>query len=386
MTTGVDASWPPLRHLRVLDLTRLLPGGFATSMLADLGADVVKVEPPGGDPLRRLAPETFAAISRNKRSAVIDLADLPGRAAFLALVPGFDVVVESHRPGVLDRLGLGFAELSRVNKALVLCSLSGFGQTGPYSQRPGHDVNFLALSGFFAVPHRPGAVVDRVGVRIGDMAGAMYAALSITVAAQHAAATGTGQHVDVSLHEAATAWAGPLALPSLNLADPADSPSVTGDNDVFTTQDGRRLSFATFEDKFWRAFRDRLSPEFPELATNAYDHRVERTRHKAAVAALLAGVFAGRDLDWWTEVLTELNLPWAPVYATPAEVIDDVHVRARELVSTVPTGVPGQRWHQVRFPVVFGAGLDSFRRPSPPLGRHTDEVLAEVTETSIPGF
>ncbi|GAB6916380.1 hypothetical protein JCM13580A_61820 [Streptomyces drozdowiczii] len=324
--------------LRVLDLTRLLPGGFATQVLADLGADVVKIEPSGGDPLRGAAPETFAALNRNKRSAVLDIVRPEGRSALLDLLPEYDVVVESYRPGVLDRLGLGFTALRRANPSVVLCSLSGFGQSGPYAGRPGHDVNFLALSGFFAVPNRPGGRVDRPGVRVGDLAGSMYAALSVVVAAQHASVTGVGQHVDVSLHEAAAAWAGPLALPALNLDDPADSPVLTGDNDVFTTRDGRRLSFATFEDKFWRAFRDRLADEFPALATDAYDRRVDRTRHKDAVSALLAEVFAARDLAWWAKVFGELDVPWAPVYETPEDIVDDPHVRARNLVATVPGG------------------------------------------------
>ncbi|MCX4657956.1 CaiB/BaiF CoA transferase family protein [Streptomyces uncialis] len=374
MTGREDTSWLPLRQLRILDLTRLLPGGFAGSLLADLGADVVKVEPPVGDPLRQVMPETFAAIHRNKRSIMLDLAEPEGKRAFLALVPRFDVVIESHRPGVLDRLGLGFAALRRANPRVVLCSLSGFGQTGPYSRRPGHDVNFLALSGFFAVPQRPTGSVDRPGVRVADLAGAMYAALSITVAAQHAATTGTGQHVDVSLHEAAAAWAGPLALPALNGAA-VNSPLVTGDNDAFTTRDGRRLSLALFEDKFWRAFRERLAGEFPALATDAYDRRRDRTRHKEAVSALLAAVFADRDLKWWIEVLGELDVPWAPVHETAAAVVDDEHVQARELITEVPGGPEDQRWHQVRFPVVFGAGLDSFRTPAPDLGEHTAEVL-----------
>jgi crotonobetainyl-CoA:carnitine CoA-transferase CaiB-like acyl-CoA transferase len=376
VSPAAGTPWLPLRRLRVLDLTRLLPGGFATSLLADLGADVVKVEPPTGDPLRRAAPETFAAISRNKRSVVLDLFDPAGREDFLTLVASSQVVVESHRPGVLNRIGLGYAALRQANPGVVLCSLSGFGQTGPYARRPGHDVNFLALSGFFAVPNRPGGRTDRPGVRAGDLAGAMYAALSISVAAQHAAETGVGQHVDVSLHEAAAAWAAPFALPALNFADPAADPVLTGDNGVFVTRDGHRLSFATFEDKFWRSFRDRVSGEFPVLATNAYDARTARTRHKAAVSEVLAAVFAERDLDWWVTVLGELDVPWAPVYDTAAQVVADPHVQARQLVTAVP-GEAGQRWHQVRFPVVFGAGHDSFRLPAPELGEHTADVLGE---------
>ncbi|MGW3962979.1 CaiB/BaiF CoA transferase family protein [Amycolatopsis sp. NPDC005003] len=376
MSSAEGSSWLPLRGLRVLDLTRLLPGGFATSLLADLGADVVKIEPPAGDPLRRAAPGTFAAISRNKRSVVLDLFDPAAREDLLALVADSRVLVESHRPGVLDRIGLGYADLRRVNPGVVLCSLSAFGQTGPYAGRPGHDVNFLALSGFFAVPNRPGGRTDRPGVRTGDLAGAMYAALSITVAAQHAAESGIGQHIDVSLHESAAAWAAPFALPALNFADPGDDPVLTGDNDVFVTRDGGRLSFATFEDKFWRVFRDRLSVEFPALDTDAYDERAERTRHKAAVSGLLAAVFAERDLDWWVGVLGGLDIPWAPVYDSAAEVVADPHVQARRLVTAGP-GDPGRGRYQVRFPVVFGAGHDSFRTPAPELGEHTAAVLGE---------
>lgn len=385
MTGSPGAPWLPMRDLRVLDLSRLLPGGFAGSLLADLGADVVKVEPPAGDPLRRIAPETFAAIHRNKRSVVLNLAEPEGKRALLDLLPEYDVVIESHRPGVLDRLGLGYAELRSAHPRVVLCSLSGFGQSGPYAGRPGHDVNFLALSGFFAVPSRPGTRVERPGVRIADLAGAMYAALSITVAVQDAARTGTGQHVDVSLHEAATAWAGPLALPSLRLPTPADTPVLTGDNDVFTTRDGRRLALALVEDKFWRAFRDRLGGTFPELATDVYDRRADRTLHKETVSDLLAGVVAGRDLAWWAGELADLDVPWAPVHETAAELLDDVHVHARRLVTATPGCDTDQQWHQVRFPVLFGAGLDSLRTPAPALGQHTGEVLSRTRTAHTTG-
>ncbi|MFF2964762.1 CaiB/BaiF CoA transferase family protein [Streptomyces sp. NPDC057963] len=379
MPVEPTAGWPGLRGLRVLDLSRLLPGGFATLMMADLGADVIKVESPnGGDYGRIVDPDTFAALNRNKRSVVLDLREKAGRETLLRLVERSDAVVESHRPGVLESMELGYRQLRAVNRRVVLCSITGYGQTGPYATRPGHDLNFLALSGFFAVPHRADGIVDRVGVRVADMAGAMYAALATAVAVSSARSTGEGQHVDVSLHEAAAAWAGALAPPLQEGRPRADSPLVTGDNDIFVLADGRRISFATFEDKFWLTFRQALAAEFPVLADACYDRRADRTRAKREVRELLEDVFAQRDLAWWSAALSGLDLPWAPVYETTAEVLEDEHVTVRGLVGTLPGSATEHPRQQVRFPVVFGSGLDSLRGAAPGHGEHTAEVLAEL--------
>ncbi|MEV0370857.1 CoA transferase [Streptomyces sp. NPDC050636] len=379
MPENPTEDWPGLRDIRVLDMSRLLPGGFATVLMADLGADVIKIESPGGGDYGRLVdPDAFAALNRNKRSVVLDLRDAAARATLLRLVGCSDAVVESYRPGVMEGMGLGYEQLRAANPRVVLCSISGFGQTGPYASRPGHDLNFLALSGFFAVPHRTDGAVDRVGVRVADLAGAMYAAYTTAVAVAAARATGQGQHLDVSLHEAAAAWCGPLALPLLERADPVDSPLVTGDNDVFTLADGRRIAFATFEDKFWLTFRRAFADEFPALTDDAYDRRADRTRAKREVRALLTDVFAQRDLAWWTASLSALDLPWAPVYESADELLDDAHVQDRQLVGTLPASATDRPRRQVRFPVLFGAGLDSLRGAAPGHGEHTDEVLAEL--------
>ncbi|MEU9624469.1 CaiB/BaiF CoA-transferase family protein [Streptomyces sp. NPDC048155] len=381
MPVEPTAGWPGLRGLRVLDLSRLLPGGFATLMMADLGADVIKVESPnGGDYGRIVDPDTFAALNRNKRSVVLDLREKAGRETLLRLVERSDAVVESHRPGVLESMELGYLQLRAVNRRVVLCSITGYGQTGPYATRPGHDLNFLALSGFFAVPHRADGIVDRVGVRVADMAGAMYAALATTVAVSSARTTGEGQHVDVSLHEAAAAWSGALAPPLQEGRPRADSPLVTGDNDIFVLADGRRISFATFEDKFWLTFRQALAAEFPVLADACYDRRADRTRAKREVRELLEDVFAQRDLAWWSAALSGLDLPWAPVYETTAEVLEDEHVAVRGLVGSLPGSATEHPRQQVRFPVVFGSGLDSLRGAAPGHGEHTAEVLAELDQ------
>ncbi|MDX3753461.1 CaiB/BaiF CoA-transferase family protein [Streptomyces sp. AK08-02] len=369
-------AWPGLSGLRVLDLSRLLPGGFATLMMADLGADVIKIEDPRlGDYGRLVDPDAFAALNRNKRSVILDLRTEEGRADLLRLVADSEVVVESYRPGVLDAMGLGYDRLREANPRIVLCSVSGFGQSGPYARRPGHDLNFLALSGYFAVPHRTTGRVDRAGVRVADLAGAMYAAYATLVAVFAARESGEGQHLDVSLHEAAAAWSGPFALPLLERAEPVDSPLVTGDNDLFTTADGRRIALATFEDKFWVAFRQALAPEFPVLDDGSYDRRPARTRAKHEVAKVLAEVFAQRDFAWWTSVLAGLDIPWAPVYESAEEMLADPHTVERELVGTLPGSAADRPRRQVRFPVRFGAGLDSLRGAAPAHGEHTAEVL-----------
>ncbi|MFC6879538.1 MULTISPECIES: CaiB/BaiF CoA transferase family protein [Actinomadura] len=369
-----EVAWSCLNGARVLDLSRLLPGPFATMLLADLGADVVKVEDAasGGDPLRAFGRRRFAVNNRNKRSVALDLRSAEGRAAFLRLAGRADAVVESFRPGVLDEMGLGYERLRAANPGIVLCSLSGFGQDGPYAGRPGHDLNFLGLSGFFAVPSRPDAEVTRPGVRVGDLIGSMYAALSLAVAMMSAGRNGTGQHLDLSLHDAATAWAGPAALSLAGLAAPSDSPLVMGDNSVFATSDGRLLSLATFEDKFWRAFRERLAGTFPDLDTAAFDGRAERTRRKREVERILTRTFAARDLAWWSRVLDEAGVPWAPVLTGPDDLLNDPHIAARELIADTADGPA------VRFPTRFGLGLDTFRRPAPELGEHTAELLGEA--------
>ncbi|MFD0117373.1 CaiB/BaiF CoA transferase family protein [Streptomyces sp. NPDC058320] len=375
---GGPPDWSFLTGKRVLDLSRLLPGPYATSMLADLGADVIKIEEfDGGDPARS-APALFEALNRNKRSVTLDLRDDTHRTEFLRLVGTADAVVESFRPGVLDRLGLSYPVLREANPRIVLCSLSGYGQTGPYANRPGHELNFLGLSGFFTVPGRIDGEITRPGVRVGDMAGAMQAAFALTVALAGAAATGRGQHIDVSLTESIAGWCALFALPMADAGDPLESGLVQGDNDVFRTADGRLLSLATFEDKFWREFRTALGTEFPGLDTDAYDRRPARTAAKEKVHDLLTAVIATHDYAWWERTLTGIGAPWAPVLTAARQLLEDPHLTERDLFSQTSGPAP-----QARFPVRFGSGLNTFRTPAPELGAHTQEVLEAIPAAPI---
>ena len=202
-----------LQGIRVLDLSRLLPGPFLTMVLADLGADVVKIEDPAlGDYLRTMPPlhgelsGRYLAVNRGKRSAVLDLKAPAGRAALLRMAAQADVVVESFRPGVLDKLGVGYAQLAAANARIVLCSISGFGQTGPYVDRAGHDLGYLALAGVLAMGGPAGGAPMMPGVQIADLAGgALWSATAILAALVGRHRTGRGAHLDISMTEGALA-------------------------------------------------------------------------------------------------------------------------------------------------------------------------------------
>lgn len=372
---AMDAAphWSFLAGKRIIDLSVLLPGPYATVLLADLGADVVKVEPPQGD-LTRFNPRRFAAFNRNKRSVVIDLKSEGGLEQLLALVRGADAVVENFRPGVLDRLGCGWSVLHEVNPQVVLCSLSACGQQGPESRSPGHDLNFLAASGYFAVPGQVDGPVTRPGVRVADMVGGLYAALSLSVALASVEQGGEGQHLDVSLTDAAAACFGPFALSLPGDAPSSQSELVMGDNDLFTTSDGRRIAFAPFEDKFWLAFRKALEDEFPALATPAFDARLSRTSAKREVGVLLATVFAQRPFAWWADRLGRLDVPWTPVVEGPDDLIAMASAQRRGLLVDIETH-EGEPMSVPRFPTVFGHGATT-PGPPPRLGEHTEQFTS----------
>jgi len=257
----------PLEGIRVLDLSRLLPGPFLTMVLADLGADVVKVEDPKvGDYLRIFPPAKggisgrYLAINRGKRSLALDLKDPAGKAAFLRLVAGADVVVESFRPGVLDKLGLGYDVLAGHNPRIVVCSISGYGATGPYVHRAGHDLNYIGLAGVLAMgSERPGGPPAMPGVQIADLAGgALWSATGILAALVGRERTGRGAHLDISMTE------GSLALLAAELGNLDCGARPTRGTEtlngglaaygVYRTADERFVSVGALEPKFWMAF------------------------------------------------------------------------------------------------------------------------------------
>lgn len=360
-----------LGGLTVLDLGQLHPGPYTAMLLGQLGATVIKVEKPQGDTARQLGAETFAKYNRGKQSISLDFTREEDRRILLQLAARSDVLIEGFRPGVMARMGLDYTRLAQANPRIVMCSISGFGQTGPYAQRPGHDVNYLALSGYWAVPSQVRDVMGRPRLRLSDYCAAMHAALAILAAVHDARVSGVGQHLDVSIHDALTAWMAP-ALQAMN--GPAGAaidnlPHVMPDNDVFETADGRHLALGILEEAFWQNLCEALAPDCPELTAETYRTRAGRLGDKRALNDRLRTLFASRSLAYWEGLFRGRDIPWAPVLLHD-EVFDDPHVRQRGVFAETADGP------RVAFPVKFSKPLPEQPAAVPELDENRDEILA----------
>ena len=365
-----------LTGVKVLDLTRLLPGPFCTMLLADMGADVVKIEhPQGGDYARYQPPLSgnsgqsvfFAAINRNKRSLTLNLKREEGQQVLQDLACGADVLVEGFRPGVMDRLGLGPATLRGLNPELVVCSISGYGQDGALAKRAGHDLNFIARAGVLERNAPRGGHPTAPGVQIADLAGgALYAALGITTALYARCHTGRGRHLDISMAEGALS----LMIPTL-AQTAAGQRAAQGDDiltgglpcyDVYPTADDRFLSVAPLEPKFWRGFVEAIGR--PDLAGDGLSggERGEEVRQQ------VARVLRQKTLAQWQEHFAAHDVCVEPVL-TPQEVLEDELFRARQMFFEL-AGV-----QHCRTPLT---PLDRLHEPAPTLGQHTSEILGAL--------
>jgi crotonobetainyl-CoA:carnitine CoA-transferase CaiB-like acyl-CoA transferase len=365
-----------LAGLRVLDLTRLLPGPFCTMLLADLGADVIKIEEPnGGDPARHYPPlhgdtgALFVLVNRNKRSLTLDLKTDAGRDVLLKLVERSDVLVESFRPGVMDRLGLGYERLAERNPRLIYATLSGFGQSGPYRDRAGHDLNYLALAGVLGYNiGRDGQPVPPA-VQVADLGGGTLGAVAILAAVVSRQQTGCGQAVDVSLFGSAIAWLPTLiaSLFSQGQAAAPGEPILAGglaQYDVYSTADGRSIALGALEAKFLASFLERVGRS--ELMSAS----------RANLRQELRAIFASRTLAEWTEALADVDTCFAPVN-TLAETLDDPQVQALGMFTSVDHPRLGPL-AQIAPPFSLSATPASVRRPPPELGEHNAEILREL--------
>jgi crotonobetainyl-CoA:carnitine CoA-transferase CaiB-like acyl-CoA transferase len=366
-------SSPPLEGVRVLDLSRLLPGPFCTLILSDLGASVDKLEDPHvGDYLRVFPPlknglsGRFNALNRDKRSLCLDLKRPEGRQALLRLAARYDVVVESFRPGVLDRLGVGWSELHAANPRLVLCSISGYGQNGPLRDRAGHDLNYVALAGVLGQAGPADGPPPVPPVQLADLAGgALWGAVGI-LSALYAARTGEGRHVDVSMCEGSLAF----LIPELGAWDASGTPPRRGAEllsggaacyAVYRTRDGRFLSVGALEPKFWTAFNQAIGRP-ADLAELVGPPEVQ-----ARARAEIQAVIETRTRDEW-----EAAFAGGDVCVEPVLAVDELEQHPQHAARGLFFSLGNLK--QVRTP--FGRA-DGHRVP-PGLGEHTDAILAEA--------
>ncbi|WP_459644379.1 CaiB/BaiF CoA transferase family protein [Kineococcus sp. NUM-3379] len=380
--------------MRVLDLTQIMAGPFCTMVLADLGADVIKVEnPDGGDQTRRSWGRTgrgedsraFLSLNRNKRSVVLDLKSPEGLAAFHRLVRGADVVVENWRPGVAARLGVDHPTLSALNPALVYASISGFGQDGPYSQRPGYDLIAQAMTGVMSITGEPGGRPVKSGIPVADLGSGLFCAIGILSAWVVAQRTGRGQRVETSLFESALAlavwestewWDTGLVPQKLGSANRMSAPYQ-----ALATRDGY-VTVGANNDRLWRRLCGALElghlPDDPRFATN-----VGRMAHRGELEAVLEERLAARGTAEWVEVLLAAGVPAGPIQDYRQVLEEDPHVRARGMVTSVEHPVEGTV-PVLASPLRLSASPPVVRRPPPLLGQHTEEVLGEVAGVQVP--
>jgi crotonobetainyl-CoA:carnitine CoA-transferase CaiB-like acyl-CoA transferase len=376
-----------LAGLRVLELTQVMAGPFCGQVLADMGADVIKIEPPdGGDQSRRSLgfamrgedTAAFLAVNRNKRSAAIDLKDPEQRELFYRLVKTADVLIENYRPGVAARLGVDYETLSDLHPRLIYASISGFGQTGPYAMRPGFDLIAQGLAGVMSVTGEPGGEPVKCGIPISDLSSGLFCAVAILSAYVARERTGRGQRIDTSLFEGALAlsiWETAELWATGRTPEPLGSAHrLTAPYQALRTRDGH-ITVGGNNQRLWERTcaavgREDLV-EDPLFATNA-----DRMANRAELVAELESALAARDTDDWVETLEAAGVPVGPIHDY-RQVFEDPHTLAREMMVEVEHPVEGTI-RALGIPVKLSDTPGAVRRPAPLLGEHTEEVLREV--------
>ena len=377
-----------LEGVRVLDLTRALAGPFCTLMLGDYGADILKIELPGsGDDTRHWGPPFigdesayFLSINRNKRSLTLNFKENQARDIFLQLAAQADVIVENFTPGVMARFGLGYTAVQVVNPRIIYCSISGFGQNGPYQSRPAYDQIMQGISGLMSITGEPGGEPQKVGVAVTDIGAGMWAAFAVMAALYHRNQPGgQGQHIDISMLDAQVAWltyqagyyfAYDRPPQRLGAAHPTLVPYQ-----AFMGQDGKYLNVAVGSERLWERFCQAIQrPELqdrPEFANNGV-----RVENRAVLVPLLQQHFLTRPAEGWVADLQQFNVPAGPINDL-ADVFSDPQVLHREMLREMPHPTLGAV-KQTGLPIKFGQTPGGLDLPPPLLGEHNAPILRDL--------
>ena len=378
----------PLHGVTVFDLTRVLAGPTCVQMLGDLGADVIKIEKPGsGDDTRGFAPPVmpgtqesayFVGVNRNKRSVTLDIAKPEGQALAMRLIEKSDILVENFKVGALAKYGLGYEQLHAAFPRLVYCSITGFGQTGPYAPRPGYDSLVQAMGGVMSLTGEPDGLPQKVGVPVADLFAGLYGCIGVMAALRHRDATGQGQQVDIGMLDTHVAW---LANQGMNYLATGENPPRLGNQhpnivpyQVFPTEDGFMVlsigNDPTFK-RFCEAFDLAHLLDDPRFATNA-----ARVGNRQFVTETLTPVIKQQPTGWWVDRLEALKIGCGPIN-TLSEVFADPQAVARGVVVHMPHTATPDGVKVIANPVRLSETPVGYRLPPPMLGEHTQSVLTE---------
>lgn len=374
----------PLDGVKILDATQYLAGPHATMILADMGAEVVKIERPGqGDFSREIDPFVgdmscyYLTINRNKQSVTLNLTSEKGREIFLELTEKVDVVVENFRPGTMEKFGLDYDTVSQRNDEIIYCSISGFGQTGPYKNYSATDPIVQAFTGSMSVTGPENGKPYRVGFPVGDISGSMYAVQSILAALYHHERTGDGQYIDVSLTDGLLAW---VAIRSTYVFGANELPN-RGNNPrrvappfgVFETEDSR-IFIAVIRNHFWEKLCNAI--DRPELVDDErFDTMEARRENEEEVDRIVAEILQQRTTDEWFDVLSSYNIISSPINDLKS-VWEDEHIQHRDLLTEVD--IDGTNYPLVDYPVKFSEWSTDVKSKPPDLGEHTEDVLQSI--------
>ncbi|HUI35199.1 MAG TPA: CaiB/BaiF CoA-transferase family protein [Stellaceae bacterium] len=383
--SNAAAPWAgPLQGIKVIDLTRVLAGPFATQSLGDLGAEVLKIEPPGGgDETRRFPPfldgegHYFLGINRNKKSLVVDLQQEAGKEILRKLVAQADILVENYRPGVMDRLGLGYAVLAEINPRLIYCAISGFGLSGPLRDKPSFDIVTQALSGALSINGERGHMPIKLAIPLGDMVGGVFGPMAILAALHERHQTGKGRLIDISLYDGLIGMLGYFAQLAFITGEDPPTMGSSHPNIVpygsFPASDGS-IIIAVLSESFWGKLCEAL--ERPELATDPrFATPTLRRERRDEVDQLISDVTRTRTVAEWEKRLTAADVPHAPVLGVTAALAHP-HALAREMVVEAEHATIG-KIKVVGRPIKFPGAKQPPVTAPPTLGQHTEQVLHE---------
>ena len=373
-----------LQDIQVLDLTRALAGPFCTLMLGDYGADVIKIEiPETGDDTRHWGPPFigdesayFLSINRNKRSLTLNFKEQEAIKIFLKLVEKADVVVENFTPGVMKRFGLDYEAVKAINPSIIYCSISGFGQDGPYQNRPAYDQIMQGVSGLMSITGEPDGEPQKVGIAVSDIGAGMWAAFAVMTALHHRSNSGDGQHIDISMLDAQVAWMTYQAAYFFANEEPpkrlgAAHPTLVP-YQAFMSQDGKYVNVAVGSERLWERFCEGVNrmdlKDDPNFAQNG-----DRVRNRSTLVPLLQEYFLTQPANYWVNALQAVNVPAGPINDL-ADVFSDPQILHREMLVEIPHPTL-KSIKQTGLPLKFSVTPGAFDKHPPLLGEHNEEIL-----------